>query len=403
MRLIRPIRVCLPDPVLAGEVATPPLGGLTTRDLLRLSRGSANSFIHVIRSEVDTAEGGPDPAAEVDSGRSRLEAMLAAGILRRQEAPAFYIYEIANAGHSAIGVIADVLVDGYRNGRIRRHEHTRRATEDLLVEHLRRIGAHTDPVALTYKADPAIDAAVAEAMRSEPLLDFATGRGRQRVWRVGANDERRLRDLFDEIDVLYITDGHHRCAAAARHAESKSAGGAAAGVEDHYVLAALYPDSELTLLEFNRCVADIGPAVESLVTTLRRALSVEELSRGADPRPRRRGEIGLLAGGRPFRLTVPDEIVPDDVYGALDAVLLQDLVLGPVLGVTDPRTDRRLRYVAGPEVPDPEAHGCDACFLLYPTDLSDVMRIADAGMVMPPKSTWFEPKVWGGLFVRLLD
>lgn len=333
--------------------------------------------------------------------------MIADGVVVPRSRPAYYVYGIDTGEHLAVGIVAEVDVSDYPGGRVRRHELTRSATEDLLVDHLTRVGAHSDPVALTYRADPEIEAIVTEVRSGPAVLDFSGADGtHQKVWVVDDPDTMaRLDARLGLIEDLYVTDGHHRCAAAARYSHlMRAANGPSTGDEAYnYVLSTLYPDTTLTVLEINRCVADVAVPLEDLVEALGRRFDLAELPAGVDPRPAAVGSFGMLAQGRAFRITVPPSLVPDDVYAGLDVVLLQDLVLGPLLGIDDPRTDRRLRYVPGPEVPDPGAHGCDVCFLVHPTPVADVMRIADAGLVMPPKSTWFEPKVRGGLFVRLLD
>jgi uncharacterized protein (DUF1015 family) len=405
LSLVRPIPVCLPAPDLAAEVATPPLGGLTVSAWLSTLEGNPNSFVHVIRAGIDTAEGGPDEVASSASGRSRLDEMIAAGVVGRPGEPAFYVYRVDSRGVSAAAVVGEVSVDAYDDGRVKRHEETRTSTEDLLAQHLVTVGAHTDPVSLTYYADPDVDRLLAEITETVPLLDFVTGDGtRQRVWRVDATRQRLLQDRLDSVGELFITDGHHRLAAAARYARWRDENHPSADPDPgyRYVLAALFADTALAVFEFNRCVAGVAD-VDHLVRRLAEVVVVEELGPDADPRPQRRGSIGLLGAGRRWMLTVPVELIPGDPCGALDAVLLQDLVLAPLLDITDSRTDPRLRYIAGPAVPDPAANGCDVCFLLHPTEVADVLEIAAAGLTMPPKSTWFEPKAWGGVFVRLLD
>lgn len=406
MNLIRPIPVCLPAPEYAAEVATPPLGGLTVSEWLDMLEGNEHSLVHVIRSGIDTVEGGPDGTAEASHGRPRLDAMIEAGVLSAPFDPAFYVYQIDSGGVSAAGVVAEVRVEGYRDGRIKRHEHTRTPTEDLLARHLLKVGAHTDPVSITYRGDGEIDRMIGDVRGNRPVLDFVTGDGtRQRVWRVDPGSGDAMQRRFDAIGALYITDGHHRLAAASRYARWRDANDPSPDPEPgyRYVLAALYGDDALTLFEFNRCVAGVHGDLDDLVKRLGSVVTVDELGDDVDPRPERRGSVGMIGGGRSWMITIPERLIPDDLYGALDAVLLQDLVLGPILGIDDPRTDPNLRYVAGPGVPDAEAWGCEVCFLLYPTEVSDVLDIAAAGLVMPPKSTWFEPKVWGGVFIRLID
>ncbi|MBA2337766.1 MAG: DUF1015 domain-containing protein [Acidimicrobiia bacterium] len=404
MTLIRPIPVCMPAPEHAAEVATPPLGGLTVAEWMEMLEANPNSLVHVMRSGPEAAD--PEGDGPEASGRARLDAMIAEGVVTTPCDPAFYVYQIDSQGVSAAGVVAEVSVAGYRDGRIKRHEDTRTPAEDQLAHHLSRVAAHTDPVALTYRGDPAIDHLLGDIRGFPPVLDFTTADGtRQRVWRSDSESEQALQRRFDTVAPLFITDGHHRLAAAARYARWRDARESSTAVVPgyHYILATLYADTELTLFEFNRCVAAVEGGVGRLLERLEGTVAVDELGEEVDPRPRRRGTIGMIGGGRSWMITIPSERIPDDLYGALDAVLLQELVLGPILGIDDPRTDPRLRYIAGPAVPDPDDLECDVCFLLYPTDLSDVLDIASAGLVMPPKSTWFEPKVWGGVFIRLIE
>ncbi len=404
MSLVRPFGAWLPASDVAAAVASPPLGQLTTREWFALSQGNPHSFLHVIRTEIDSEAGGPDPALHETSGRRRLEEMMRDRLLVRPAARAYYVYRIEDAGRTATGLIAEVHVAGYADGRIKRHELTRESTEELLVAHLRRVGAHSDPVALTHADDDELAAIIATVCETRaPYADFTAGGMGHSVWVVAdAATVDSIQVRLDRLHALYITDGHHRCAAGLRYAEERALSDPEhEGTEDyHYLLAALYPESELRLLEFNRCVAvhDV-PRVE-LIARIGAVVDLQPVD--GDPRPQRHGEVGLVAGERRFRFLLPPA-GDGDVFGGLDVVRLQNAVLGPALGITQPRTDPRLHYVAGGRRVDPADHGCAACFLMYPTPIGDVMRIADGGRVMPPKSTWFEPKVWGGLFVALLD
>lgn len=407
MRLVRPFAAYLPVPEMAASVVSPPLGGMTTREWLRLSERNPHSFLHVIRTEVDTEEGGSDPYLHATTGKARLVAMIEDGVLRSVEGPAYYVYAIDENGTVAVGLVAEVHVGGYADGRVRRHEDTRRATEELLLSHLTRVGAHSDPVALTHRDDEQLATLVATIRTARaPDLQFTGSDGaEQEVWVVSDPDTiSALQARLDVIERLYVTDGHHRCAAAARYATQ-----AAASNPDHdgaesynYVLAALYPESELTLREFNRCVRsdEITPA--EIVEAVAGLVPLETLDDGDDPAPTAPGEVGLVTGGRTFRFGLPQAEGETSAAARLDVARLQDAVLRPVFGITDPRTDHRLHYVAGGEPADPAHHHCVACFLLYPTSVREVMTVADAGEVMPPKSTWFEPKARGGLFVTLL-
>jgi len=405
--LVRPFAAHLPAPAYASAVVSPPLGRLTTREWLELSEGNPHSYLHVIRTEVDTEEGGADQHLEHTSGRLRLLQLIDTGVFLPPSRPAFYVYGIDEGDIHAVGIVAEVDVAGYTDGRILRHEHTRTATEDLLLSHLRLVGAHSDPVALTYRSDAALEAVVAGLRLRPPDLAFQAVDGAgQQVWVVDdPTHVALLQERLDAIDTLYITDGHHRCAAALRYAEGRRRENTGHRGDEPYnfVLAALFGETELRLREFNRCVRSDDTTPDEIVAALGRTVRLDAVSSPEAARPHRAGEAGLVTGGCGYRFTLPPAAAGANPADALDASRLQTGVLGPVFGITDPRTDRRLHYVAGGESVHPAHHHCVACFLLHPTTVTDVMRVADAGLVMPPKSTWFEPKVRGGLFVTLLD
>ncbi len=408
--LIRPFRAYLPRPELAAQVATPPVSRVPEGHWERLEAENPYSFQHVMRDTIRTAGEGFVPAAVV-GGRARLDAMIRDGVYRWRDTPAFYVYRLSDGVQGRTGVVAEVAVSAYDEGRIRRHEYTTRATEERLARHIAELRADSYPVALAYRTDVGAAAVTAQVCSREPLIDFVADRLRQTIWVVDDPEEvRRLEDALASIDTLYITDGHHRCAAAARYAHEE-----AAAHPDHtgsesynYLLAVLFPEAQLRIMEYNRCIRDLnGLAPAEFLARVGEVVTVEELPSG-DPeaaRPLRAGVFGMAMGDRWFRLTVPPERVPDDVYGRLDAVLLQELVLDPILGVGDPRSDPRIDYVPGSRGLDELQHrdGCAVCFAIHPVSMDDVEAVADRGMVMPPKSTWFLPKVGSGLIVRMLD
>lgn len=403
MSVIRPFVAWLPVQEYAADVVCPPLGEMTTTEWLAMSHDNPHSFLNVIRTEVDTESGEHDPDFYSKSGRERLDAMVEEGVLRPVDRPAFYVYRIATADHSATALVAAVHVAAYRDGLVVRHEHTRRATEELIVAHLQRIQAHSDPVALAHEPDSMLKELVTAVVeRLEPALDFRTLAGsRQSVWIVTDRDtSAAIQARVDGIDRFYITDGHHRCAAAARFAALRDAAGpTGTGAEGyHYFLAALYAEDDLELRAFHRCVREVALTPEQVVASVG---SVVDLRRAGSASPPGPGEVVLVTGGERYRFDLPGVDVAGP-HEQLDVVRLQRHILGPVFGITDPRDDPRLHYV-GAAMPHPDDHGCVACFLLHPTSVAAVMGVADAGLVMPPKSTWFEPKVWGGLFVSSVD
>ncbi|HSF84326.1 MAG TPA: DUF1015 domain-containing protein [Acidimicrobiia bacterium] len=403
MSILRPFVAWLPDQRYVTEVVCPPLGELTTTEWLAMSHDNPHSFLNVIRTEVDTETGEHDPAFYSKSGRDRLDAMVDEGVLRPMDRPAFYIYRIATVAHTATALVAAVHVAGYLDGLVVRHEHTRRATEDLIVEHMQRVRAHSDPVALAHAPDSELKRLIEQATAAPPMLDFEVfDGGRQTVWVVAdPGMMAAIQDRIDRIPRLYITDGHHRAAAASRFARGRDAANpAATGIEGyHYFLGALYAEDDLHLRAFHRCVGDLGLEPADVVTLVGSVVDLEPA--GTAIKPGQPGDVLLIAGGVRYRFRLPGGDA-DHPYDNLDVVRLQRHILTPVLGIADPREDPRLHYV-GLESARPAEHGCVACFMLHPTSVGEVMRVADAGLVMPPKSTWFEPKVWGGLFVSSVD
>ncbi len=408
--LIRPFRAYLPRPDLAARVATPPVSRVPEGYWERLEAEDPYSFQHVMRDTIRTGgEGFVSP--EAVAGRARLDAMIRDGIYQWQGTPAFYVYRLSDGVRGHTGVVAEVAVAAYDEGRIRRHEYTTRASEERLARHIAELRADSYPVALAYRSDAGAVALTAEIGSRRPLIDFAADGIEQTVWVVDDPEEvRRLEKVLASIETLYITDGHHRCAAAAHYAHEE-----AAAHPDHtgdepynYLLAVLFPETELRIMEYNRCIRDLnGLTPTEFLARVAEVVTVEELPPD-DPeaaRPGRPGVFGMAVGDRWFRLTVPPDRIPGDVYGRLDAVLLQDLVLDPILGIGDPRSDPRIDYVPGSRGLDELQHrdGCVVCFAIHPVSMDDVEAVADRGMVMPPKSTWFLPKVGSGLIVRMLD
>ncbi len=408
--LIRPFRAFLARPDLAERVATPPVSLVPKGYWERLETDNPSSFQHVMRDTIRTSGEGfipPDAAG----GRARLDTMIRDGVYRWQDTPAFYVYRLSDGVRGHTGIVAEVALSAYEEGRIRRHEYTTRAAEERLARHMAALRADSYPVALTYRSDSEAADVAAEARSRRPLIDFAADGMEQTIWVVDDPEEvRRMERALASIRTLYITDGHHRCAAAARFARDEAASHPDDRGDEpyHYLLAILFPESELQIMEYNRCVRDLdGLTPDEFLARIAEVFSVEEVPSGdaETARPDRPGVFGMALEGRWFRLTVPPDRIPDDPYGRLDAVLLQELILDPILGIVDPRSDPRIDYVPGSRGLDVLQHrdGCAVGFAIHAVSMDDVEAVADRGMVMPPKSTWFLPKVGSGLIVRMLD
>src|SRR5262245_15494933 len=316
--------------------------------------------------------------------------------------PSVYVYRLRSNGHEQTGIGACYSIDEYERDAIKKHERTRRDKEDDRTRHLLDLRAQTGPVFLVYRARPTIDRAVDRASSAEPLYDFtAADRVQHTIWRVRETDTHTLVDLFAAIPARYIADGHHRAASAARARQQLRGASRAAGDWDTF-LAVAFPDAQARILPYNRTVKDLGSrTIASLLHTLRERFTIRE----GPPVPERRGEVSMFVDGR-WHTIVLGEAGPDaSPSDRLDVSRLQDAVLSPVLGIGDVRTDARIDFVGG-------ARGTGAlealvrsgqaavAFSLYPTGVDDLMAIADAGGIMPPKSTWFEPKLRDGLLIH---
>ncbi len=407
--LVRPTSIYLPTPDYAPRVAVVPKKSVPPGYWQNLEATNPFSFELVMRDIIPGAGHSPDLATPV--GRARLDIMIERGIYEYHEEPAYYVYRVSDGVRTQTGIVAEVDASAYDRGLIKRHEHTRPEAEASLVDALKRIQANSYPMCMTYK-HAGINALIDRLVDEAPMIDFLGQDGvQQTVWKVEADDEiAELESCLANIDALYITDGHHRAAAGAALArETVAEHPESTGLEPYnYVMGVIYPSQQLRLIEYNRLVSDLDALTDvEFVERVSQQLKVERIhsDNPEDARPDRPGVFGMLVGTKWYRLTVPDDLLhTEDPYGSLDVVLLNNLILGPILGISDPRTSERLEYVPGTVpleyVASREPPG--AFFLVHPTRMDQVAAIADRGLVMPPKSTWFLPKITSGLFVRLL-
>jgi uncharacterized protein (DUF1015 family) len=413
MSLIRPFAGLRPAPGRAAEVIAPPYDVLNTEEARERARGKPWSFLHISKPEIDLPAGAdPYGAAVYAKGRENFEKMSREGVLRRDPEPYYYVYRLVMGAHRQTGIVAAASVPDYEANRIRKHEFTRPDKEDDRVRQIEALNAQTGPVFLTYRHAPAVDAVIESVVRDEPDVDVTADDGvRHTLWvmrdrgRIGA-----ITAAFDAMPCLYIADGHHRSAAAARVAAARRAAnpGHTGGEPYNYFLSVIFPDDQMQILDYNRVVRDLnGLTPEDFQRKIETAFDMK--SESAAVRPARAGEFGMYLKGRWYRLNVKPERVPaDDPVKRLDVSLLQDNLIAPVLGIDDPRRDKRIDFVGGirglQELERRVDSGEMACaFALFPTSIVDLMAVADAGRVMPPKSTWFEPKLADGLVSHVLD
>ena len=410
MSLIVPFAGLRPVPEHAADVLAPPYDVLNTEEARARARGRPWSFLHISRPEIDLPEGtDPHAPAVYERGAENLARLIDEGILTREDRPVYYLYRLIMGDHQQVGLVAAASVADYESNRIRKHEFTRPDKETDRVRQIDALNAQTGPVFLTYRHDATVDDLVQRVMAEPPLYDLTADDGvRHTFWII---DDPRIIDTltrtFDAMENLYIADGHHRSAAAARVAEQRRAAGQGGGAAD-YFLAVLFPDDQMQILDYNRVVRDLnGLTPAAFLDAIGEAFTVEPSE--APVKPQQPGEFGLYLDGRWYRLRIhPDRVPADDPVARLDVSLLQDQLIAPVLGITDPRRDARIDFVGGIRGLEALEKRVDtgemaAAFSLHPTAMADLMAVADAEKVMPPKSTWFEPKLADGLVSHVLD
>ena len=410
MPLIVPFAGLRPVPEHAADVVAPPYDVLNTVEARERARGRPWSFLHISKPEIDLPEGtDPHDDAVYAQGAGNLAKMIDAGILIREERPVYYLYRLIMGDHEQVGLVAVASVDDYLSNRIRKHEYTRPDKETDRVRQIDALNAQTGPVFLTYRHDPDMDALARRIMHQAPLYDLTADDGvRHTFWVIGdPQDIETITRTFDAMPNLYIADGHHRSAAAARVAQQRRAAGKGGGAAD-YFLAVLFPDDQMQILDYNRVVRDLnGLSPQAFLDALADAFIVTPS--GTPVQPVRAGEFGMYLDGQWYRLAIrPERIPADDPVRRLDVSLLQDNLIAPILGITDPRRDERIDFVGGirglGELEKRVDSGeMQVAFSLHPTSMADLMAVADAEQVMPPKSTWFEPKLADGLVSHVLD
>jgi uncharacterized protein (DUF1015 family) len=405
MAALVPFRALRPTPAAAGRVAAVPYDVVSCEEARALADGNPLSFLHVSRPEIDLPPG-TDPHAEAVYARAaaNFAKLRADAPLVIEDRPQLYVYRLRMGSHVQTGIAAAFSVDEYERDVIRKHERTRRDKEDDRTRHLLALRAQTGPVFLIHQASGGVDAVVARATAAPPLFDFTAADDVQHsIWPVAAGDERDLVAAFATIPALYIADGHHRAASAARARQELRGPNGATGEWDTF-LAVAFPANQLQILPYNRVVKDLGSFTpESLLARLRERFTVRE----GPATPERRAEVAMFLGGGWYTVALgeaPKELAAAD---RLDVSRLQDAVLAPLLGIGDVRSDKRIDFVGGArgsgELEKLVSSGAFAvAFAMYPVSVEDLMTISDAGGIMPPKSTWFEPKLRDGLLSHLI-
>jgi len=403
MSNILPFRAHFPPREHAAAIASVPYDVINSSEAAVLAEGNPLSFLHVIRPEIDLPAG-TDLYDDVvyEQARTALERFVAEVPYSQPESPVLLVYRLATAERAQVGVVGGCSIDEYDAGLIAIHERTRQAKEDDRSRHVVTMRCQAEPIFLAYRGQDSIDSLVAEAMTAAPLYDFDAVDGvRHTVWRVERSAE--LSGAFEAVPRLYVADGHHRAKSASRaRAELRAENPQHTGAEGYnQVMAVVFPDSELEILPYNRVVTDLGERdVGDILAAIAQRFPLEPWS----AEPGERGHFCLFANGSWQRFHIPAP--GTSIMGDLDVSLLQDEVLSPYMGITDPRTDPRIDFVGGARGTDElEARALASggiAFSMFATSLDELFAVADAGEIMPPKSTWFEPKLRSGLFLHRL-
>lgn len=403
MAVIRPFRAHRPPPSIVARVASPPYDVINTKEARALAKGNDDSFLHVSRPEIDLPEGTDEHDDRVyEQGAINLKKLIDRKALVQDVTPHLYVYAQKMGDHRQVGLVACASVADYVEDRIKKHEKTRQDKEDDRTRHIDTLGAHDEPVFLTYRAVAAIDEVIASITATAPVYDFDTDdQVHHTLWVVDDTLARRLVDLFAAVPNLYVADGHHRSASAARvHQMRKGQPG-----EHDVFLAVIFPHDQMQILAYNRLVRDTkNRTAEELLALFRERFDVTTADTPVPDKPR---TFGLLLGGRWYRLAARDGTFDaTDPVASLDASICQDLILGPMFGITDPRRDKNVDFVGGIRgygelEKRVREEGWHVALHLYPTRIEQLIAVSDAGMLMPPKSTWFEPKLRSGLFLHM--
>jgi uncharacterized protein (DUF1015 family) len=400
MAVIRPFRALRPTPAAASRVAAVPYDVVDTEEARALAAGNPLSFLHVSRAEIDLPAG-TDPHDELvyRTASQRYRWLKDEAPLVKDAEPSLYLYHLHYEGHGQTGVAACYSLAEYDSGVIKKHERTRRDKEDDRTRHMVELGAQTGPVFLAHRPNPRIDA-IAHRIRSseEPVVDFTAIDGvRHALWQVSAEAERELVDAFKSVDALYIADGHHRAASAARARDAVKT------EEAKFFLAVAFPSDQLRILPYNRVVRDLnGMTPKHLLGEVARRFAMTSGS----PRPARKGQVSMYVDRHWHCIDLDSAVgAGSSVIENLDGNLLQEELLKPVLGIQDVRTDKWIDFVGGAKGTSALEQLVDSgkmavAFSMYPVSLVELMDVSDAGDIMPPKSTWFEPKLRDGLLIH---
>jgi uncharacterized protein (DUF1015 family) len=405
MATIRPFAALRPKPELASQICELPYDVMSSDEARGIASGNPLSFLHVSKPEIDLSPTIDIRAPEVYAkGKENFQKLLVQGALKQDAQPNFYLYRQVMGKHSQVGLVAAASCEEYLRGIIKKHELTRPDKEDDRVRHIEALNSQTGPVFLTYKSVRPLDEFIAKKISEKPVIDFTAKDGvRHTSWDISDADEIKfIESQFAQIPFLYIADGHHRSAAAARVFQSRKGAG-----HSGQFLAVIFPHNQMQILPYNRVLKDLNDhSPEQLLEELQ-IYSDFLISKSGSATPKRKNELGFYFQGKWRTLSVQPIKLRKDGIENLDVTLLQKRILAPVFGIDDPRTSKKINFVGGirgtaelEKLVDSGEYAC--AFSMFPTSIEDLMSIADAGGIMPPKSTWFEPKLRDAMFCHMI-
>lgn len=406
---IKPFQCIRPTKELASQVAALPYDVYNRSEACEEVKNKPYSFLNIDRAETQFDDS-VDTYADVvyDKAREMLDKQIQDGIFVTDKDSAYYIYELIMDGRSQTGIVACASIDDYLENRIKKHEKTRADKEQDRINHVDRTSAQTGPIFLAYRANEIINSVVNKVKENEPEYDFISEDGiTHKVWKMSdVDDVKVVKDAFDSINSIYIADGHHRAASAVKVGlkRREENPGYTGEEEFNYFLSVLFPDEELMIMPYNRVVKDLnGLTKNEFLDSLDKYFDVEEMGKKAFY-PEKKGSFGMLLDNEWYLVSAKESVMSEDPVDGLDVAILQDYLLTPVLGIGDPRIDKRIDFIGGirglAELERRVDTDMEIAFSMYPTSIAELFAVADADMLMPPKSTWFEPKLRSGLFIH---
>lgn len=408
MATIKPFVCVRPREDVADRVAALPYDVYNRQEAKEVVKDNPISFLNIDRAETQFDDSVDTYAPEVyQKAKELLEGMIADGTFVTDEDKAYYVYELTMNGRAQTGIVACSSIDDYANNVIKKHEKTRADKEIDRITHVDTCSAQTGPIFLAYRANEVINGEVSKAKVEPALYDFVADDGvRHAVWKISdAESVANIQNAFAGIDQIYIADGHHRAASAVKVGfKRREANPAYTGEEEfNFFLSVLFPDEQLMIMDYNRVVKDLnGNTAEEFMTKVSEVFEVKEVS--CQAKPEKKGDVGMYLEGKWYMLTAKDSIKSNDPVDGLDVAILQNSLLTPILGIGDPRTDKRIDFIGGirglSELERRANSDMKVAFAMYPTSIGELFDVADADLLMPPKSTWFEPKLRSGIFIH---